>query len=596
MALSMPIRIHTDERDERRFIVILYIATLAVLGLLLYATYANMKRYDEAVRSVRRYNLAILELTGVYSGLKDQETRATGFLITGDTVLFLEPYRRGLALDKDRFMMADSLLTAPNWNALLQVLRVKVEAVEGRLSSLMSRHVSGIPLGNVEGLRESAVAMDEMRAVHERIIDQLCMERDRYLSIEQDKLVGAPIMLTWYSALAIAATALLFWRLSRALRNTERTRSMLQVKLGELDREVEHRTSVQAMLQKVLDTSPSGIMAFRSLHDIDGKLVDFEFLTANRQASAILGRIDLVGRRLLAELPDHFTAGLFDAFEHVVRTGVPFRKDLHYKGEAGDRWFSTHAVRFEDGLLVTFADITDKKHAQEISVESDRIALTGQITRTVAHEVRNPLTNIHLAVEQLHDEVQDRDDIVLGFFQIIERNLKRIATLIDQMLESTRKRELNLVSCELEDIVHRAMDNVADRLALNGIKVEVGVVGDLPAVLVDGELIDLAITNIAVNAVEAMEPGKGYLRMGAFRMGDEVLLEISDNGKGMRPEDIGRLFEPFYSGRSGGLGLGLTTSRIILNSHRIKLEVHSKVDEGTVFTLRFPSEVFVHRA
>jgi len=589
----MPFKVLSEERHERRMIIILYVGTLALLGILLYATYSNMQRYNDAVRSLRRYNYGMLELTELLSNLQDQETGARGYLLTNDTS-FLAPYHLGRGDDEDRLRAADSLLVGPIWHAQLEVLRNKCDDVEEQLRALVSDTGAHAQMTetNIAGLRAHKVAMDELREVHGKIMNQLRMERESFLSTERNKLVDTPIMLILYSALAIAATALLFWRLSRALRNTERTKLELESNLALLDKEVQHRTSVQGMLQKVLDTSPNGIMAFRSVKDGSGAVVDFEFLAANRQASAITERNDLVGKRLLALMPEHFTADLFDAFVHVVGTGIPFRKDLHFKAHGVDLWFSTHAVRFEDGFMVTFADITDQKHAQEVNAEADRIELTGQITRTVAHEVRNPLTNIHLAVEQLHDEVQDRDELVLTFFQIIDRNLKRIGTLINEMLESSKKRELNLVPCKLKDIVNNAMKHVADRLALKGIEGEVGVANDLPEVLVDRELFNLAIANITINAVEAMEPGKGHLRLGVYRLGEEVLMEIADNGKGIPPENLGRLFEPFYSGRPGGLGLGLTTTRSILNSHRIKLEVRSSVGTGTTFTLRMPSEIF----
>ncbi|MBK6341681.1 MAG: CHASE3 domain-containing protein [Flavobacteriales bacterium] len=589
----MPNPAASEERHERRTIIVLYAGTLVLLGILLYATYTNMEQNDAAARSIRTYNQGMLELSQLLNDLQDQENGVRGYLLTKDTS-FLNPRALLIPPISVRLRVADSLLTDPAWRIQLQVLRVKCNDAQVQLAAMIADSASGLPSTESAsaGLRSSRISMAEVRDVHARIMDQLRKNRDVQFTAEKNTPVSTPIMLVLYSALALAATALLFWRLSRALRNTEWTKLRLQVNLAKLDAEVLHRASVQGMLQKVLDTSPNGIMVFRSVKDEKGTVVDFEFLSANRQANIIAERDDLVGKRLLAELPEHFTAGLFDAFVRVVESGVPFRKDLHYQGAGMDLWFSTHAVRFEDGFLVTFADITNHKHAQEMQAEADRIALTGQITRTVAHEVRNPLTNIHLAVEQLHEEVVDRDGQVLAFFLIIDRNLKRIGTLINEMLESTQQRELRLAPCPVRVIVAETMKQVADRLALKDIACEVSVAADLPDLLVDCELIKLALTNIAVNAVEAMEPAKGRLRITATRIADDVLLEIADNGKGIEPENLVRLFEPFYSGRSGGLGLGLTTARSILNDHKVKLEVRSNVREGTSFFLRFPQEVF----
>ena len=116
---------------------------------------------------------------------------------------------------------------------------------------------------------------------------------------------------------------------------------------------------------------------------------------------------------------------------------------------------------------------------------------------------------------------------------------------------------------------------------------------DLPKIMADCELINLAITNICTNAVEAMDPEKGELSFKAHRDPDAVYLDITDNGKGIPAEKLERLFEPFYTGRSGGLGLGLTTTRSILRSHEVSMQVHSVVGEGTTFTLRFPQQIFV---
>ncbi|MBK9286750.1 MAG: CHASE3 domain-containing protein [Flavobacteriales bacterium] len=590
----MPLIPYTGERDERRLLVILYFGTLALLLILLYATFTNLQRYTDSVRGIRRYNFAQIELNGLLSSLQDQEASVRGYLLTNDTA-YLQPFHVAKVRDSMHFAEVDSLLAEGSWQAQLGWLKVKYTEVESLLESMITDSVGTRIAAEVDLVKmgKSKAAMDEVRQLHARLVAQIQLERDDFLETEVRDGLDAPVMLILYSVLAIAATALLFSRLSRALLGVERSKLMLQTKLGELDEEVRNRTSIQSLLQKVLDTSPNGIMTFRSVRNAEGAIIDFEFRSSNLRANAIVGRQDLVGKRLLTEMPGNGSSGLFDGYVDVATTGVPFRNELYYKGEGMNLWFSTHAVRFEDGFMVTFSDITEQKHAQEVNAEADRIALTGQITRTVAHEVRNPLTNIHLAVEQLHDEVQDRDELVQPFFQIIDRNLKRIGTLIKEMLESSKKRELDLVACTLDEIVHTALKHVNDRLELKGIKSEIDLTSDLPTVMADRELIDLAITNIAVNAVEAMEPGKGHLHMGARRVGDEVLLEITDNGKGIPPENVSRLFEPFYSGRTGGLGLGLTTTRSILNSHRVKLEVQSAVGQGTTFTLRFPSEVFV---
>lgn len=590
----MPLIPYTGERDERRLLVILYFGTLALLLILLYATFTNFQQYKGSVKEIRRFNYALIELNGLLASLQDQETSVRGYLLTNDTA-YLAPFHGAGLRDSIHFHNVDSALAEGSWHAQLGWLKVKYTEVEDLLESMITdsvgeRRVAEIDRAEMDG---SKLAMDEVRQVHARLLAQIQMERESFLWTERWDRLAAPVMLVLYSALAIAATALLFSRLSRALLGVERSKLMLQGKVAELDQEVLARTSIQGLLQKVLDTSPNGIMTFRSVRNAEGVVIDFEFRSSNHRANAIVGREDLLGKRLLTEMPGNESSGLFDGYVQVASTGVPFRREFYYRGEGVNLWFSTHAVRFEDGFMVTFTDITEQKHAQEVNAEADRIALTGQITRTVAHEVRNPLTNIHLAVEQLHDEVQDRDELVQPFFQIIDRNLKRIGTLIKEMLESSKKRELDLVACTIEDIVHTALKHVNDRLELKGIKSEIGLAGDLPTVMADRELIDLAITNIAVNAVEAMEPGKGRLRMSAYRFGDEVLLEITDNGKGIPPENLSRLFEPFYSGRTGGLGLGLTTTRSILNSHRIKLEVRSVLGQSTTFTLRFPSEVFV---
>jgi signal transduction histidine kinase len=590
----MPLRIYSRERDERRMIIILYFGTLVLMLILLYATYTNMRHLRASSDELRRYDSALLELAAMRADLTDRQSAVDGFILTGDTVYLASLDATALRSPLPKAQL-DSLLPEPSWKAQLNALYRAGDRVRAHLATTLEvrQKADRSPQFVNDEISRGRVARERFLTMYAGTLSTLQGARSPLLEGQRADGFSAPIMLFLYSALAIAATALLFWRVSRALSSTEKAKFDLHLKFMELDTEVKNRTSIQTMLQRVLDTSPNGIMTFASVRDERGRIIDFEFLSTNRQAELMVKRTDLVGKRLLEEMPENRKSGLFDAYVDVVESGVAYRNEFHY--EEGDirTWFANHAVRLEDGFMVTFSDISEQRRAQEVNAEADRLELTNQITRTVAHEVRNPLTNIQLATEQLHDEVEDREEEVKPFFEIIDRNVKRIGGLINGMLESSRKRELVLVPCTLKDIVENAMEQVNDRLELKQVKGQVQVADDLPEVLADCELINMAIINIAINAVEAMEEDKGTLEMRAFRAGDEVLLEISDNGKGIPPQDLTRLFEPFYSGRSGGLGLGLTTTRSILNSHRIKLEVRSKVGEGTTFILRFPSTVFV---
>lgn len=588
----MPLTRYMRAREERRLIVLLYLGTLVLLALLLYATWKNLAAYQHAAQEVRRQNNIIIELEGAFSALQDQEIGARGFLLTNDAI-FLDPMHYSGKRYQRHFTALDKMCS-PQSRTDLDSLRLFADSVKHTMELLVEEARTGaspLVLRNAR-LVHSKWLMDQARLVYGDLRRRAQDDREEVLAAEVRTGLDAPSMIIVYSALALAATVLLFWRLFRSLNRNELMNLELNGKVKDLDKEVAHRRRVQGVLEKVQDTSPNGIMSFMAIRDASGSIVDFLFLSSNSAANRMVKRDDLVGKRLLEQMPENKNAGLFDAYMNVVETGKPYRNEFHYEGEGVDLWIANHAVKLDDGFMVTFSDTTEQRRAHSLVKEADRVALTGQITRTVAHEVRNPLTNIHLALEQLRDEIPQQEEATLPFFQIIQRNLERIGALIKGMLESSKKRELDLAPSTFENILEQAIVRVADRLRLKDMRYSIETERGLPETLVDLDLIELAITNIAINAVEAMEPGRGELRMRAFNEHGEVALTISDNGKGLAPENVSRLFEPFYSGRPGGLGLGLTTTRSILNSHGVALDVRSTPGLGTTFTLRFPPSTF----
>lgn len=202
----------------------------------------------------------------------------------------------------------------------------------------------------------------------------------------------------------------------------------------------------------------------------------------------------------------------------------------------------------------------------------------------LAHEIRNPLTNINLSVEMLAAGLKDRDLQI--YLDIIARGSLRIQGLVNQLLAS---RQADRVYQEKHSI-HRLLDEViemaADRIGLNKVLVikDYGMDGEL---LFDEPKMKIALTNIIINAVESMTSGKKELRLVTKSLESGYVLYIEDSGCGIGEEELKLIFDPYFTRKSGGLGLGLTATYDILLSNAIGIGVESALGVGTRFLLYF---------
>jgi signal transduction histidine kinase len=172
---------------------------------------------------------------------------------------------------------------------------------------------------------------------------------------------------------------------------------------------------------------------------------------------------------------------------------------------------------------------------------------------------------------------------------IIERNANRIEQLVNEMLSSSKSKELQLQLSSVNEIVEQAIGLATDRIKLNRIALHTDFSKDSPRILVDKDKIQIALLNIMINAVEAMEPGNGLLRIETSfdDVSRVILISISDNGVGISPSDLDKLFDPFFSNKQRGMGLGLTSTKNILNSHNAIVKVNSQLNKGTTFNIQF---------
>jgi signal transduction histidine kinase len=217
----------------------------------------------------------------------------------------------------------------------------------------------------------------------------------------------------------------------------------------------------------------------------------------------------------------------------------------------------------------------------------EKFAATGRISRTIAHEVRNPLTNINLATEHLRSEIPSSDETNI-LLDMITRNSNRINQLISDLLNSTKATHLDFEKISINDILNSSLQFAQDRIELKGIKVfkkyetrPLNIMGDV-------QKINIAFLNIVVNAIEAMEPHKGILNIKTECANGRAIAIISDNGNGMSEEEISKLFEPYFTTKPTGTGLGLTNTQNIILSHKASIKAESKPGKGSSFIISFP--------
>jgi PAS domain S-box-containing protein len=231
-------------------------------------------------------------------------------------------------------------------------------------------------------------------------------------------------------------------------------------------------------------------------------------------------------------------------------------------------------------------DLTLRKKSELDLLVAERLSMTGKLARTIAHEIRNPLTNLNLALENLKEEIPE-SDTAKTYTEIIMRNSNRIEALISDLLKSSKPKELQLELLSVNDLIDDTLALANDRISLKNIKLTREFAEELPRLYVDREKIMIALINIIINGIEAIEKERGELRISTKRHKGMIEIAIQDNGIGIEKSELNKLFDPFYTGKANGSGLGLTSTLNILSSHNATVVVDSSVGVGTTFTLQF---------
>ena len=214
----------------------------------------------------------------------------------------------------------------------------------------------------------------------------------------------------------------------------------------------------------------------------------------------------------------------------------------------------------------------------------ERFTSTGRIARVIAHEIRNPLTNIDLSAGHLENDKLGTDD-KKAFLDIIARNSRRINELINELLSATKFTDLQYEEIRVNDLLDETLNEAIDRAQLGHVRINKNYSSDNIWLNVDRSRMEIALLNIIVNAMEAMTGDNSLLVLETGEKNGQCIITIRDNGKGMDSETLAKVFDPYFTSKTNGNGLGMTNTQNIILNHKGKIEVVSEEGKGTAFII-----------
>ena len=243
------------------------------------------------------------------------------------------------------------------------------------------------------------------------------------------------------------------------------------------------------------------------------------------------------------------------------------------------------------GNVIHIEDVTQKRSEQARLRRAESLAALTTLTAGVAHEIKNPLASIGIHLQLIKKATEGRESVetagVREYLQVIDEEVGRLNQIVVDFLFAVRPMDAQLECKDLNPVIRELLDFLRFELDEAGVKVELQLAEDLPRVRLDEKYLKQALLNIIKNAISAM-PSGGRLCIKTAASDAELMLTIADTGAGMPEEIIEKIFEPYFTTRAFGSGLGLTLVYKIVKEHLGEIAVSSREGEGTSFQISFP--------
>ncbi|MBP1962934.1 ATP-binding protein [Paenibacillus aceris] len=245
------------------------------------------------------------------------------------------------------------------------------------------------------------------------------------------------------------------------------------------------------------------------------------------------------------------------------------------------------SVRGEEGtikhIVIISRDISERKKAEEILLQSEKLSVVGELAAGVAHEIRNPLTTIKGFLQ-----IYKRENHSIKFSDLLLSELERIETITSELLSLAKPQAVQLVCTDVEELIEYTLEFLSPQSLLNNIEFKRNYEESKLPITCEKNQLKQVFLNILKNAIESM-PNGGEIDIRLGKVGEDVcMISIKDQGCGIPEELLPRLGQPFYSLKEKGTGLGLMICHRIIKQHRGSITYKSRVNEGTLIEIRLP--------
>lgn len=245
-------------------------------------------------------------------------------------------------------------------------------------------------------------------------------------------------------------------------------------------------------------------------------------------------------------------------------------------------------------FAMIMADITEEKLSTEERIENERLSSIFDLAAGVAHELGNPLNSIHIHLQLMQRQLDKEQNSALAekmqrSLEVCSQEVKRLDDIISHFLNAIRPQQPDLQEVALLDVLGEVLTVLGEQLSDLKIRVDLHMDEQPPPVMADRNQIKQVFFNVVKNAMEAMDSG-GCLLIGTHTDDEFVTLSFADTGVGIAQEDLSKIFQPYYTSKRGGHGLGMMVCQRIMREHGGLMGIDSREGQGTTVTLQFPQK------